>query len=398
MLYGLLLHCLLNKYSLEKYMGSCRYTNDIVMTVIGGGVIGLAIGNALSLYLGEENVCVLEKHAQFGTEQSGRSSEVLHAGLYYEGLKAKLCVEGNRLLREFCKKQDVPLLECGKLVVAVNEQEEGTLDQLLLHAERNEVEGLKLLTSRQISERESNIIARTALSSSTTGVIDSATYVQRLVSLNKYAGTILLPSHTVTNIGAEDDCFVVSITTPSETYTFSTRYLINSAGLYADDVARMINSENVYEIMPVKGEYVEFRCRESCAVRSNIYPVPWSFEHQGRIYYDLGVHLTPLVDRKTVRIGPAISPALRKNDYRFSKGAAFFHEKITSFFPVIKIDDLKEGHVGVLSEEKTHYDFVIERDARFAQCIHLVGMESPGLTASLAVAQHVLKMFREYDY
>ncbi len=379
-------------------MGLAMSADEMTVTVIGGGVIGLAVGKVFSSYLGKEKVCVLEKHAHFGMEQSGRSSEVLHAGLYYTGLKAKLCVEGNRLLREFCATYDVPLLHCGKLIVAMNEQEEKTLEQLLGQGQGNGVEGLRLLSADEVARKEPDVQARAALSSSTTGVIDTATYVQRLAILNRNVGTQLLLKHTVTDIFAKEEGFIISVATPSEKYSFSSRYVVNAAGLYADEIARMVHAENKYDIVPVKGEYAEFRCREGCAVSSNIYPVPWSFEHQGRTYYDLGIHLTPIMGGKTVRVGPAVSATLRKNDYIFEKKAVFFQEKIKSFFPRITVDDLKEGHVGILSEEKNNYDFIIEHDTRFPPCIHLVGMESPGLTASLAVANHVLNMFKEKKY
>ncbi len=157
----------------------------------------------------------------------------------------------------------------------------------------------------------------------------------------------------------------------------------------------MLNPENQYEIVPVKGEYATFKNKGNITVNRNIYPVPWEFKENGRTFKDFGVHLTPLPGNNTIRVGPAVKPAQSKNDYAPEQTLDFFYKKIKRFFQNIKLDDLQADHVGILAEEKSTYDFIIELDNKYRNCLHLIGIESPGLTASLAIGKYVQKIIRE---
>lgn len=366
--------------------------DEVPITIIGGGVVGLAIAHEFSSHLGADKVFLFEKNNHLGQEQSGRNSEVLHSGIYYSGLKARLARKGNELIREFCWNYDIALVDTGKLVVACSEEEDKTLDKLMRQAQEYDIPCLQKVTKQEATQLQPDLTVFSALYSKSTATIDSATYIRRLSELTRNLGAQVLTNSTVSNIFPEKDGFTLEVTRGKESYQFKTRVLINSAGLYADEIAKKINPDNRYEIVPVKGEYLRFAGKNS--IQRNIYPIPWQFEHAGRTYYDLGVHLTPLVDG-TVRVGPAVMPARHKQDYRMEKSLNFFYDKIKPFFPTIKDYLLQPDYAGVLAEEKNTSDFIIERDRQFPQCLQLVGIESPGLTASLAIGQYCWKLLEE---
>ncbi|MEK6846487.1 MAG: FAD-dependent oxidoreductase, partial [Nanoarchaeota archaeon] len=221
---------------------------EVPLTIIGGGAVGLACAYELSDLLGADKVFLLEKHSKVGQEQSGRSSEVSHSGLYQEGLRARLCVEGNRLLREFCQEQNVPTIDTGKLIVATNEAEDKVLDELLQKAAQYNVPGLTKLTSKkEIQQLEPQVEAYSAIYSTTTSIIDSATYMQRLSALCTGRKAYVLTGREVIDIASQEDGFILKVKTPSHTEQWFTRYLVNSAGLYSDEIAKMVNPENKWE-------------------------------------------------------------------------------------------------------------------------------------------------------
>ena len=366
------------------------------LTIVGGGVVGLAVAAACSRRFGPGEVFLLEKNLCCGQEQSGRSSEVIHSGLYYDGLKAELCVRGNALLKEFCRIYNVPFLDTGKIVVAQSAPEEAVLEELLERASVYDVPGLRMLTSREVSNLEPGVRATVGLFSTTSGVIDSGSYLRKLVQQATERGATICLGTEVMNVKSFSDGFKVEVREKKrdgKQYSFFTQYLINAAGLYADDVAGMVNSSLDYHIVPVKGEYAYFRKTSSLGVQRNIYPVPWRFEHESRTYYDLGVHLTPVVGEEIIRVGPLVKPAHNKTDYAPEAEIEQFHEKVWPYFPGLQRGQLSLAHTGILAEEKTHYDFEITPDPLFPRCVHLVGIESPGLTSSLAMGELVQQRY-----
>ncbi len=368
---------------------------EIPFAIIGGGVIGTALAWEISSHLGEGKVVLFEKHLSLGREQSGRNSEVIHSGLYQEGLKAILCIEGNRRLQSFCTQYGVPLRKAEKLVVALDKEQDQTLDTLLEKAFRAGVPGLEKITARKVTELEPHVQAHSAILARTTAVIDSQAYLQQLKRLAVSSGTQFRLGNTIASITPDTSGFSLTVRRGKTTYTAFAHTLINAAGLYADEVAKMFNPAAPYTIVPMKGEYAKFFTAIGMSLTRNIYPVPRSFQHEGRTHYDLGVHLTPLTDGKTVRVGPAVTPAKGKNDYALATDRHFFHKSIAPFFPGIKEEDLQLDYAGILAEEASTYDFIIERDKDYPRCLHLVGIESPGLTASLAIARHSWKLLRE---
>lgn len=367
--------------------------HDIPVAIIGGGIVGLATAREFSSRLGPEKVALFEGKSAFGQEQSGRSSEVLMTGIYYEGLKAALCLQGHERTRRLCREQGIPLRETGQLIVA-QKGEEGLLEELLLRAEKNGVHDVEQLSRTQLKRLEEHVEGDAALLCRKTATIDSSAYLQTLVNLNRDLKTHLYTDSPVEAIEAYADRFVLSIGGRGR-QRCTARVLINAAGLYSDDVAKMVNPENSYEIVPVKGEYYQFHNGSTLSVKHNVYPVPWSFEHNGRTYYDFGIHLTPLTDGRTIRVGPHVGPAQSKRDYTLKTDRSFFCGKMRSLLPSITEEKLEEGQVGILAEEKSTYDFIIERDKRFPHCLHQVGIESPGLSSAAEIGPYSWKMMRE---
>jgi L-2-hydroxyglutarate oxidase LhgO len=363
---------------------------EVPLTIIGGGAVGLACAYELSDLLGPEKVFLLEKNLKVGNEQSGRSSEVLHSGLYQEGLRARLCVEGNRLLREFCSAHAVPTIDTGKLIVATNEVEDKVLDELLQKAARYGVPGLTKLTSKkEIQQLEPQIEAYSAIYSATTSIIDSATFVQRLSTLCTERKAYVLTGREVIDITSQEEGFILTVKTPSHIEPWFTRYLINSAGLYSDEIAKNVNPENKWEIIPVKGEFAVFYGKNECTVSRNVYPVPRYCERGGTKVLIPGVHLTPRVGDRAIRVGPAMGITESKEDYNSNVAISEYVREAQPFFPAITDVNLHQDQAGIMAEEKNCKDFIIEPDAKYSRCLHLVGIKSPGLTASLAIGKYV---------
>ncbi|MFH1353574.1 MAG: NAD(P)/FAD-dependent oxidoreductase [bacterium] len=379
----------------------------IKITIIGGGVAGLACACALAE--GSDGIFLFEKNPYLGDEQSGRNSGVIHAGIYYDRmpLKRKLCVEGNRLLYEFCGKHGVPCRRTGKLIVATDEEEDLRLDFYLESAKKAGVAGIKKITSREVAEREPNVCAYSALLSPSTGIVDAASYVDCLSKIAAKNGVEIMKKTKVTNIRPENNAFIVEIKNPTgEKETFATETVINAAGLYSDEIAKMINPGLGFEIIPVRGEYYYFSSSKRTDIKmngTNVYPVQKPYYINGTEHLAIGIHLTPAFELdpggkkiigNKVLVGPTTSAVGSKDDLKTGrKGPEYFYGSVRKFFPGIKIDDLQADYAGIRSKLKDGEDFVIERDEKHHNAINLIGIDSPGLTASLAIAKFVKNLF-----
>ncbi len=354
--------------------------SDIPITVIGGGVIGCAIAYELSR---NYEVLLIEKSQIPGENQSSRNSGVIHAGIYYapDSLKAKLCVEGNKLLYDFCEENEVPYSKTGKLIVATNYEEEKCLESLLERANENGVPGVELV---DVLEYEPNVRANSALYVPTSGVVDSASLVSKLRELS--TNTDFLDKSKVVWINGN------KITLESGE-TFETDLIINAAGLYAEDIAKLANSQKEYNLTAFRGEAAKFYTREGTNVSMNIYPVPRDIVENGESFQTLGVHLTPTLDLEgelsnTVTIGPAYVGGVKREDYSHKSNEQQFLDAVLPFFPNITLEDISLHQTGIQMKSPDH-DFIIERDNNV---INLIGIDSPGLTASLAIAKHVKRL------
>jgi L-2-hydroxyglutarate oxidase LhgO len=360
--------------------------------VIGAGVVGLAIARALAL--AGRDVTILEKNAGFGEETSARNSEVIHAGIYYPtgSLKARLCVEGRDLLYAFCESRKIGHKKLGKLIVATEGGQDARLDQIQRQASANGVSDLKQLSRANIAALEPELSARAGLFSPSTGIIDSHQYMLALLGEAQSAGADLARNAEVTAIAKGADGFRLTVYNAGETMTLETPILINSAGLWASKVAGMIDALDprfVPSTALAKGSYVILTARNP--FRHLIYPLP--------IPGGLGVHLT-LDLSGAARFGPDVEwlpihdPAAI--DYAVLANLPdLFAPVIAAYWPKVTAAMLAPGYSGVRPKaggrQNPDADFHIECPATHGVdgLVNLLGIDSPGLTASLAIAERV---------
>ena len=226
------------------------------ITIIGAGVIGLAIAEEMSKEY--KNVFLLEKNPSFGQETSSRNSEVIHAGIYYtkDSLKAKLCIEGKNVLYDYCRKYEVPFNNCGKLIVATSEEEIGIIEGIRQTALKNGVD-LEVYDRDQISELEPNIFALKALFSPSTGIVDSHALMKQYETNAVNNGCQIVYGSEVTGIEHLNEGYRITLLdSDKKIYSFASGIVINSAGLTSDKVAEMVGiHDNKLKIMFCKGEY-----------------------------------------------------------------------------------------------------------------------------------------------
>ncbi len=384
-------------------------SQGFAVTIVGAGVVGCAL--AWELARAGQEVLVLDKNpgVSQGENQSTRNSGVIHAGLYYDQqtrpLKAALCVEGSRLLYEFCERYGVPALKCGKLVVATREAELPMLERYLARAHENQVPA-QLLNGAQATEREPQVQAVGALLLPTSGIIDAAALVHKLYALASKAGAQFV-SHTEM-IGAAPAAEGLEIEVQyrdgARDKFFSGR-LINSAGLYADQVARMVDPDSPFRVDPLRGEAMKFyrtRRPEVELAGMNVYPTPKKVTTDQGTYFTVGVHLTPTLETgpqgsfglgPVVTVGPLNRQARGREDYGGDfKPAAEFFEQVVDFFPSLRLEDLEPHQVGIQARLVGHQDFVMQFCPSQPRCLNLLGIDSPGLTSAMALARRARAM------
>ncbi len=367
---------------------------EVDVAIIGAGVVGLAIVAELSRR--QKGVFVIEKNRAFGLETSSRNSEVIHAGIYYpEGsLKAKLCLEGNRLLYEFCQKYEISHRKLGKIIVATDEGEVTRLEELYRQGLRNGVNDLRLLSRKEVKELEPNVEATAGMLSPSTGIIDSHSLMRALHGLSREQGTDFVFDTEVVGIEKTGDKYRVEIQDREGTSSFTTDVLINSAGLNSDTIARLagIDIDRAgYRLHYCKGEYFSLNSRDGAPVSRLVYPLP---ELAGK-----GIHVTLNLDGQ-VRLGPN-TQYIDEPDYKVDEAQReAFYQSVKKFLPRLRLEDLEPDFAGVRPKlqgpEDTFRDFVItDESARgLPGLINLIGIESPGLTAAPAIGQHVAKIVK----
>lgn len=370
---------------------------DAEITVIGAGVIGLAIAEKVT----EEynNVFLIEKHETFGQETSSRNSEVIHAGIYYpEGsLKSKLCIEGKWLLYEYCKKHDIPYKNCGKLIVATSAEEIPVIEGIRENALRNGVDDLTVLNREQVAVLEPNIYALKAIFSPSTGIIDTHSLMKRFETRILNNGGQIVYRSEVTGIKKIEKGYEITLLDADNKYfCFTSRIVINSGGLTSDKVSEMagIRDERL-KIHFCKGEYFRINPPKNKLINRLVYPVP-HHNMEG-----IGIHVT--VDMGGgVKLGPDVT-YLDSNiyDYRISQSKQeAFWRSVSKFLPFLGYDDISPEMAGIRPKIQKAgepiRDFYIMEETKngYPGFINLIGMESPGLTSSIAIANYILTLIR----
>lgn len=367
---------------------------EIEAVIVGGGVVGLAVAAELTRRNRKLSVALLERHDRFGQETSSRNSEVIHAGIYYpeHSLKARLCVEGKHLLYRFCERQEIPHRRLGKLIIARNPEEACLLEPIVKNAEKNGVTDLKILDPRQVSRMEPHLEATAAIWSPSTGIIDSYRLMACLEYLAKQNGAWPAYRHQVTGLQPHDHGFEVQFINPQgKPDSIRCRWLINCAGLYAGQVASWMGIDIEaagYKIFPCKGEYYSLPYSKAGLVSRLVYSTPLK-DSPG-----LGVHVTKTLDGR-LRLGPN-AIYVKEFDYRVDPAhAPLFYREAKHLLPFLELSDLEPEMAGIRPKlqgpGEPFRDFVVrhEVDRGLPGAINLIGIESPGLTACLSLAQTV---------
>lgn len=360
----------------------------IDVAVIGGGVVGLA--SALALAERGASVCVLERDARFGHGTSTRNSGVIHAGIYYPAgsLKGRLCVEGRDRLYAFCERHGVAHQRCGKLIVATHPGDEAQLDTLLAKAHANGATSVTAVDAAFVRAREPHVHAAPALWSPDSGIVEAEGLVRTLTALCRDRDVALLPGSPVVGVAARGEA--LELATPHERIEAET--VVNAAGLYADHVSALLGAQS-FRIHPCRGEYAELAPSRRGWVNGLVYPLP----HASGA--GLGVHLTKTT-WGSVLIGPTIRYQDGREDYEEGRlSLEDFVEPTRELLPAVTLADLQPGGTGIRAKlhgpEATFADFLIDRDPHNPRVIQAAGIDSPGLTACLAIGERVGRIWRE---
>lgn len=371
-------------------------TERVDCVVIGAGVVGLAIAREFAL-AGRE-VLIIEADNSIGNGISSRNSEVIHAGIYYRpgSLKARLCVAGRALLYRYCEERHVAHQRCGKLLVASNADQAQRMQAIAAHAAKNGVHDLRAIDAAEANELEPALHSVGALLSPSTGIVDSHGLMTQLLADAEAHGAMLALQSQVVVARRSDDGITLDIrTTAGEQMSLTAAQVINAAGLAAPRLARCFAGLDQQQI-PVahfaKGNY--FSLSGKTPFSRLIYPLP---EDGG-----LGVHLT-LDLAGQARFGPDVewleATDERALDYAVDlRRAEQFYAAIRRYWPELPDQALQASYSGVRPKlagpGSQEQDFLISGPQQhgYAGLINLFGIESPGLTSSLAIAQHVLQL------
>lgn len=366
-------------------------TIEIDVVVIGAGVIGLAIARELALQ-GRE-VIVIEQENSIAYHTSSRNSGVIHAGIYYSAasLKAQFCVEGKELLYRYCDSHKIDYHRCGKYIVATNKQQLAQLQQIKIQAEANGVNDLAFISAVELKKIEPALHAAGALFSPSTGIINTHAYLLALLGDLQHSGGSLAINSQI--VGGEIGHIQHTLTikdTLGGNCNIKAQTVINSAGLYASDLARSIKGmprQLIPDTFLAKGNY--FKLHKKSPFKHLIYPLPEQAS--------LGIHATLDLDGQ-LRFGPDVEWINEINYPVNPNRAQLFYDAIRLYWPDLKDGDLIEDYSGIRPKlqkaGESAKDFIIQgkEELGFTGWINLFGMESPGLTASLAIARYVTKL------
>ena len=386
------------------------------ITIIGGGIVGLATALACVKRFYPRTLLVLEREPELARHQTGHNSGVVHSGLYYRpgSAKARLCLEGRKQLVRFCDRHGIPLEQCGKVVVATESQELPRLAELFERGLANGVEGLERITPEHLSELEPHAVGVGALYSPATGIVDFAAVAAAMAEEVRHRGGEIRLNAGVVRIVRKGDQFHIQ-TTKDEVVA---RTLINCAGLHADQIARLAGLRPSVHIVPFRGEYYVLRPDRRHLVQNLIYPVP------DPSFPFLGAHFTRTVHGE-VEAGPNAVLAFAREGYslgrinladllymvgfrgfwtmarrHWSTGLAEFVRSLSKraflaalrrLIPDLRDDDLIQGGAGVRAQAVSREGVLLD-DFHILEApgaIHVLNAPSPAATASLAIGEHI---------
>ncbi len=394
----------------------CRVSAPHDVAIIGGGIVALAIASALSEQAPRARLVIVEKEPRLAMHQTGNNSGVIHSGIYYRpgSYKARLCVEGARLLQQFCAAQGIRVDRCGKVIVATSDAELPRLAALHERGTANGVPGLTLIDAARLKELEPHAAALRAIHSPSTAIVDF-----------KQVAAALATELTARGVTIETGAKVVAITRGTDGFELGTsrlavraRHLINCAGLHADVLAVMAGASPGMKIIPFRGEYYFLKPERRHLVNGLIYPVP------DPEFPFLGVHFTRTV-HGDVEAGPNAVLAFAREGYRFgtvhpgellgtltypgfwamarrywrtgayevyrSLSKAAFVRALQRLVPELKSEDVSRGGAGVRAQAVDPNGALVD-DFRIVEspgAIHVLNTPSPAATASLAIGRHI---------
>lgn len=364
-----------------------KVMDNFNITIIGAGIVGLAVAGEIP----EGNNLVIEKYESFGKETSSRNSEVIHAGIYYPAgfLKARLCIEGNVLIYKICRENNINYKQLGKIIVAVSGEETNDLDKLYKQGIANGVPGLRIISKEEIKKLEPSINAVSGIYSPTTGIVDTHSLMKYFEVKAKGRGVTFAYGCDLIAVEKINSGYKLTIKdSDGELLNFSTRILINSAGLYSDKVSEMTGIKG-YKLYFCKGEYFRVGGGKNKFINRLVYPHPTATS--------LGIH-TVLDLQGQLKLGPNAFYIDKINYDVDPRHARSMWESARRYLPFIELEDLTPDMSGIRPKlqgpGEPAQDFVIQNEEKkgFPGFINLIGIESPGLTSSPAIARYVLNL------
>lgn len=392
------------------------------VAVVGAGIVGLACAHALLQRSPDLRLVLLEKEPQVGAHQTSHNSGVVHAGIYYRpgSLRARLCVEGARRMREFCEQHGLPFIAVGKVIVATREEEVPALEELFRRGQANGVPGLRWLSARELREVEPHAAGVAALHSPATAITDFRRVGVQLAHLLEDSGVPVVTGCKLVRARRRQEWFELTTTRG----VLLARAVLNCAGLHSDRVARLLGARPSVRILPFRGEYYVLRSERRELVRGLIYPVP-----DARFPF-LGVHLTRTVHGE-VEAGPNAVLAWAREGYRSwdfslrdtwhmlsysgfwglarrywkvglyeqyrSWNRRAFARSVRRLVPEVADRDLVRGGAGVRAQAVAP-DGTLVDDFRIVMqpgAVHVLNAPSPAATASLAIGDYVAQLAAE---
>lgn len=364
--------------------------------VIGAGVVGSAIARELSRY--QLKTAVLEKNLDVCNETSGRNSAVVHGGFAYdEGtLKARFCVAGNKMMEQLSQELDFPFIRCGKVLVGNTEEDMKQLERTMAQGAKNGASGLELIDEEKLHQLVPAVVGKFAMWSKTSGILDPFLFTVGLAENAHANGVSFLFGHEVTGISREQ-----AGTAPSDFYyilhtahgDFKTRWVVNAAGLGCKVISDMLGITG-YRVVGSKGNYIILKKQMGALLPMPVYPVP------SNTY--MGIHVTPTVDGN-VTVGPDADLVDNFTYYGVpQKNMDALAESASNLWPHIHKEDQIRNFSGILpkwvDENGVIQDFKIEvKDDIAPRAVNLVGIESPGLTGAVPIAQYAVDLIKERE-